>query len=279
MEQAERDRLVNTYVAVIASFRLGTLRFWGAEAAASRLNLALLEYRAEQKALSSQGPTPNPVFAHLERIPYSSYDALGYVTNVSHVVYATSLLDTFLTDTTQFLFLLFPESMGKDHQVPLKTLIGAASARDVVATAAAARAREVAYLPFGGRLEFLEERFGLRLDLPAEVGEALLHYPSVRNAAVHDQGIFELLYDSDGHVVARRKTCSRHPSQIRSHDVSAAIRAYEAVFLAVAGAVVRQVLKAPEHPAVAKLLASGGEEQPAAGAPSGPTREEKRGDA
>jgi hypothetical protein len=101
----------------------------------------------------------------------------------------------------------------------------------------------------------------------------------VRNAAVHDQGIFELLYDPDGHVVARQKTCSRHPSRVSSRDVSAAAKAYDTVFLAVAGAVVRQVLKAPEHPAVAKLLASDGGEQRAANAPSASTPDQKNDDA
>jgi len=164
------------------------------------------------------------------------------------------LLDTFLTDTTQFLLLRFPEAIGKNAQVPLKTLIDGRSLEAVVTDEAAKRARELAYLPFPARLEYLRGTFGLTIDLPKHVAEALEHYPTVRNSAVHDQGIFELRLERGTHVAAYRKTCPQHPTRVASGDVFKALKAYQAVFATVAKCVLAQVLKCPDHPSVAGLL-------------------------
>jgi hypothetical protein len=194
------------------------------------------------------------VLEQLDRIPYSSYDALSYVTNVSHLVYATTLLDTFLSDTTLFLFLLNPQSMGNDQKVPLRTLIKARSRNEAITEAAVTRTREIGYLSFNGRLNFLRDRFGLNITLPVDVVDALEHYPSIRNTAVHDQGLYEFGLDDDGTISFRQKTCPLHPTTVTGQDVEKAIKVYELVAQAVAGTVFAQVLKQGDHPRVQTLL-------------------------
>ena len=242
---------LKSFLDVALSFKQGIYRFWGAEAAVSRLMCALGECRISESA-GLDGPSSN-VLQQLARIPYSSYDSLAYVTNVSHLVYATTLLDTFLSDTTLFLFLLIPQSMGKNQQVPLRTLIDASSRNAALSQAAMARSREIGYLPLSGRIQFLRDTFGLQIELSKDTEYALDHYSSTRNAAVHDQGIFELKLDENGSVVTRQKTCPLHPTNITGDDVHNAINAYEQVVLSVAKAVFTQVLKQQDHPAVQKL--------------------------
>lgn len=246
---------VDTYIALITSFRVGMVRFFGAEAAAARLMCALLALRSDP--LPESGFQSNPyrvVLEQLERIPYSSFDSLGYVTNISHIVYATTLLDTFLTDTTVFLFLLFPEAMGKDKHIPLRTLINSSSVHGALTQAAVMRAREISYLAFGARLQFLGEAFGLRIVLDDTSKQALDHYSGVRNSAVHDQGILELRLEENGRVSHRQKTCPRHPTPLKGEEVQSAADAYNRVFLAVARAVMSQVLKADDALASLSLL-------------------------
>ncbi|HEV2177615.1 MAG TPA: hypothetical protein VGW33_10515 [Terriglobia bacterium] len=155
-----------------------------------------------------------------------------------------------------FLFLLFPSSMGKNQQVPLRTLIDAASRNEALTRAAAARTREVSYLGFDARIEFLRDSFGLAIALDPKTTEALAHYSSVRNAAVHDQGIFELRLDDSGQVSFHQKACPRHPTPVSGDDVTKAIEAYKKVAAAVAEAVMSRILKAPHHPALQTLLAA-----------------------
>lgn len=246
------DPAMNSYLAVTYSFAQGLIRFWGAEAASSRLMCAFTVFHATSKP-GLDGPAAE-VLGHLDHIPYSSYDALAYVTNISHLVYATTLLDTFLTDTTLFLFLFFPQSMGKNQQVPLRSVIEATSKNDALTHAAIARSREISYLAFSDRIQFLRETYGLNIDINEETFEALTHYPTVRNVAVHDQGIFKLFLDEQGKVVSQQKTCSLHPTIITGDDVYKATKAYERVFRAVAVSVFDQVLKQVDHPLVQQLL-------------------------
>lgn len=248
------ESAMNGYLAVTHSFVQGLVRFWGAEAASSRLMCALMEFHAAGKP-GLDGPAAE-VLGHLDRIPYSSYDALAHVTNISHLVYATTILDTFLSDTTLFLFLFFPQSMGKNQQVPLRTVIEATSKNDTLTRAAMERSREISYLAFSDRIQFLRETYGLDIDIDEETSEALTHYPTVRNVVVHDQGIFKLFLDERGNVATQQKACSMHPTNVAGDDVYKAAKAYEKVIKAVAASVFNQVLKQGNHPLVQQLLKS-----------------------
>jgi len=213
---------------------------------------ALTQFHASGR-LALEGAS-GQVLDHLAHIPLESYDALAYVTNVSHLVYATSLLDTFLSDTTLFLFLLIPQSMGKNQQVPLRTIIETSSRNEALTSAAVGRTREISYLPFPGRIDFLKDTFGLKIMLNPDQADSLSHYSSVRNAAVHDQGIFELRLDDNGSVISRQKTCPRHPTTLSGRDVQKAMAVYESVAWEIAHTVFAQVLNAENHSTVQMFL-------------------------
>lgn len=251
-KQGDLEPPLRSYLDVATSFVEGLLRIWGAEAASARLMCALVEFHGLGGA-GLDGPGA-PALDHLARIPFDSYDALAYVTNVSHLVYATSLLDTFISDTTLFLFLLIPKSMGKNQQIPLRTIIEASSRNDALTLAASGRTREISYLPFPGRIDFLRDTFGLALNLSSEETDALMHYSSVRNTAVHDQGIYELGLDENGSVVSRKKACPRHPTSVSGEDVHKAIHVYDGVAREIACAVFTQVLKAGSCEAVQSFI-------------------------
>lgn len=246
------DPTLKSYLCVAWCFLRGLLRLWEAEAASARLMCALLDFHVARPHSVDKGT--GPVVRHLAQIPRSSYDAFVYVTNLSHLVYATTLLDTFLTDTTLFLFLLIPQSIGKNKQVPLQTLIEASSRNQAITQAAIARTREIGYLPFTGRIQFLRDTFGLEIAICAEIAEAIVHFPSVRNTTVHDQGIFTMRLSDDSQVICSQKACPRHPTPVSVDDLHMAIKAYEGVAHAIARSVFTQVLKQQEHPAVQDLL-------------------------
>jgi hypothetical protein len=248
----ELKSTVNSYLDIAQSLAHGLFRIWGAEAASARLMCALTEFYVSDR-IGLDGPGA-AALQHLNRIPYSSYESLAYITDVSHLVYATTLLDTFLSDTTLFLLLLHPASIGKNYQIPLQTLLSTSSRNEAITQAGLTRTREIGYLPFPGRIQFLKDTFGLIFDLDANAGEILAYYPSVRNTAVHDQGIFELILDNHGQVTSRMKACPRRPTKINGEDVYKAIKGYENVCMSIAWAVFAQVLKEQDHPAVQQFF-------------------------
>src|ERR1035437_987831 len=243
------------YEVVVYSFGLGLYRLWSAEAAAARLYCALLSFRsAGADPPDWEGHPYRDALENLAKIPYSSYDAAGYVTNVSHLVYATTLFDTFLTETTLFLFLLHPKSIGQNQQVTLQTVITSSSLNGLITQAAIKRTRELSYLSFQARLHFLGESFGLRFKLDANTIEAVKRYTLLRNSSVHDQGVFDIRLDEVGKIVWQQKACTLHPTPVSGEDVQRAIEVYNEVFQIVANEVFARVLKRLPHPAVSGFL-------------------------
>jgi len=253
--------VLETYLNIAFSFSQGVVQIWGAEAASGRLMRALNGFHAlGQPGL--EGPAA-AVLQHLARIPYNSMESLVYVTNVSHLVYATTLFDTFLSETTQFLFLLLPQAMGENQPVPLRALIDAASKNEAIAQAASARTREIGHLTFAERIQVLRETFGLDITLSTETADGLAHVASVRDGAANDQGTFPLRLDDRGNVVprknvtrkvSRQNAARQHTTKIGGDNVRRAIDSYEQAARAVARAVFTQVLKQSDHPAVQLVL-------------------------
>lgn len=251
------DRSLEIYLNIVFSFSRGVVRIWAAEAASTRLLCALNAFRTLDLP-NVEGPVA-AVLQPLARIPNNSVESLVYVTNVSHLVYAATLLDTFLSETIQFLFLLIPSAMGEGQQVPLRALIDAPSKNEAITQAASARTREISHRPFADRIQFLRETFGLEITLTPDTTDGLARFSSIHGSAVHDQGTFPVQLDSRGNVRSRR-SATRHngrslPSEkANAEEVRRAIDSYEQAARAIAAAVFNQVLRRGDHPAVQLVL-------------------------
>ncbi len=252
MSVDDANAVLETYLNIAFSFSRGVVRIWGAEAASARLLCALKEFQSLDHS-SVQGPAA-AVLGHLAGIPYNSIDSIVHVSNVSHFLYAATLFDTFLSETTQFLFLLLPRAMGEEQPVPLRALIDAASKREAIAQAASARAREVGYLPFAARIQFLRETFGLEITISPETIAGLNRFSSARDNAESDQGSFHLQLGDRGDIVPRAKGSEVNPWTKIGGDVHWAVDSYEQAARAIARAVFTQVLKRSDHPAVQLAL-------------------------
>ena len=95
------------YHSIAAGFVQGLTRLYEARITSLSMTAAVCRLRIG----SVDGPVgapKHPVIDDLLSVSYQEFDSFRYVTDVSHLVYATTLLDTFLSDTTRFLLLLFP---------------------------------------------------------------------------------------------------------------------------------------------------------------------------
>lgn len=247
----DKQSLAAIYGHILRSFGTGILHLWGAEAGFARLVCALLQYRITPSPATADNPYRD-VLVHLNKIDHSSYASLTHVTNLSHHIYATSLLDSFLTDTTVFLFLAFPQSIGKNQQIPLSSLLSHSSKYQAITEAALKRAREISYLSIMDRIDSLRQGFGLEIILSEATTSSLVRHSSERNAAVHDQSMVQLALDDDGQVTSQPK--QNELSTIDSEAIRHAAHTYITTATAVAKAVMSQALKCPDHPELKSLL-------------------------
>lgn len=240
------DPCFETYLNIASTFSRGVIRIWTSEAASAKLLCALTEFCTSGRP-RGEGAAAG-VLHHLTHIPNNSIESLSQVTDYSHLVFATNLFDTFLSETTQFLFLMIPHAIGDTQTVPLRALLDASSRNEAITLAAAARALEISHLPLAARIQFLPEAFALDFAIPPD---AL----NIGSCGPRDQqDSFHLRLDDRGEVVGKEKAPSLSPTKISRDDVRLAIDSYERSARAIAEAVFTQVLKQSDHPAVQLLL-------------------------
>jgi hypothetical protein len=137
--------------------------------------------------------------------------------------------------------------MSAKRQVSFDTVLSAQSVFAVINETASKKAREVAFSTFIERIEYLNDTFGLGIKLDKDTKKALIHYPTIRNTAVHDQGVFALSLNDKGELHSSQKTCIKHPTRVSADDVSSAVECYQAVAKLVAEAIFFKVLKVEKH--------------------------------
>lgn len=240
-----RENALKSYTALASSYVLGLIRLLEAQIAAYKARVSLSRIHQTSAWESPADEELQGILEPLRSVTYRQYDAFCYLTELSYLIYGTTLLDSFLSDTTKLLFLLFPASMGSDVSVKLDAVISAKSREELIGTMATKKVRELSFLGFMHRVEFLNETFGLKVGLDATTVQAIEHYSSLRNVVVHDQSVFDVTLESGGGVVASQKSCPRHPTPLKSDDLEGAERAYKEVVKAVCEAVVTHVFKAP----------------------------------
>jgi hypothetical protein len=56
---------------------------------------------------------------------YEEFDSFHYLTDISQLVHATALLDTYLSDTARFLLLLHPGALGMRQALDIHDVLAA----------------------------------------------------------------------------------------------------------------------------------------------------------
>jgi hypothetical protein len=247
------DKAITTYWSMITAYPVGLARLYLARAAALSFKIA---HGLATKGIPQSPPDRSPHHALSELLSVAAAEAAAFddVWGISELVYATAIIDTFLADTTTFLFLISPPSMGKEKTITLEGLLEAGSVEASVTQMAARRSREVSFKSLPDRVDFLVSTFGLTLNLDGRTRNAISKLPVLRNALVHDQGMFDPLLVRIG-VVGLSPKVGGMKTQVTGEDLKEAVLAYLILFREVASSVLLQVLHAPtDHPAVLSVL-------------------------
>jgi hypothetical protein len=239
------------YERVSGSILLGVYRLGHTEIVARTMQIVFNTKRILE--LKRQN-LPEDFASDLQRLTPEQMSLFTYVVDISLLAYVTTLLDTFLSETTKFLFLLNPGSVGDDISIPFRDVLAKKSRPQLIVDVVEKKTREVSYLPFIARIGFLRKRFGLRVALSDEVLAALEHYGTLRNTAIHDQGIFLQCLDENYRITLESQRCPMHPTPISSEDYSQAAAAFLTTAQAIHEAVVTQVLNAEDDAPFRPLL-------------------------
>jgi hypothetical protein len=234
------DPRLDAYQSVTASVAAGLLRLASARIAVNSFSIDLLRAVNER---TTAGAEASVTASAASRLSPCEFDSFSYISNVSHLVYAATLLDSFLADTTTFLFLLFPGALGKDTVAKLDEVLQAPTREALIGDIVRRRVRDVGYMSFLDRIAYLAERFSLGVALDENDRLTLEEFSTLRNVIVHDQSVFDLYLDEKGRVQAKQKACGRHPTPVPDVVLKKAHRAFFSTVRAIHEAVVSQVLK------------------------------------
>jgi hypothetical protein len=232
------------YEAIALAYVRSFTKLIAARAGQLALELALLSFRSRPYPPEPTWPAEwKEVLKGIESISVHEYDSFKYVGDFGHLVFATTLLDSFLVDTTRFLFLLLPESIGKAQGITVNDIVSAKSVDDLLVAAVEKRARDLSYKSFLERLDFLETHFGIPIKLDSDVKSEIEHYSGIRNVIIHDQAFYNLKRDGHGQIVLDVHSCPVHPRPVDGKQIGGAIAAYVKVAASVATGVFEHVLK------------------------------------
>jgi hypothetical protein len=98
--EEQNTGLLDRYNAMFGSFAFGLMRLTAARATSLTCTVVLLQINSEAKPDPANHPYES-VLRELLSISFPEFDAFRYITNTSYLVYATTLLDTFLADTSR----------------------------------------------------------------------------------------------------------------------------------------------------------------------------------
>ena len=255
--KTREQKQTETFLAIAGTFSTGIYRLYSARVAALAGLYAIL--KAHTVALPKKDD--HPLWEVVEQIidlDYRDFDNSKYLSELSFLVYGTTLFDTFLTETTRFLFLRHPASLGDDCPIQVDAVLRAKSKSDLLNAVVNKRVRSIANEGFPNRINLLKKTFGLQFSLPADVSESLKHCSTTRNTVVHDQAFYEVYLDSRGQLSTRRIRCPVHPTPVPSKDFKAAMGVYRQAVWLISDAILVHTLgvdrTSPEYRAAKAML-------------------------
>jgi hypothetical protein len=230
------EELAQIYHAIAASLTTGLVRFGEGRLLFDQLVRMLVLVNTDASASDGRGLLTL-------RSDYRSFDNWYYLSSAGLMVYSTTLLDTFLSDSATFLYTRYPKALGNDLKIPITEIVSAESKFSLINQGVEKRVRALGFETFATRLNSLDRVFGLKVTLNDKEQELLAECSEIRNAFIHDQSLFRIFLDETGGVKVQGKTCLRHPRPITREMGNAAIRLQAKICGSLYGGVIRGILK------------------------------------
>jgi hypothetical protein len=170
------------------------------------------------------------------------------ITTACYFVYATTIFDGFISDTSRFLFLRDLGQLGDDCRVPISLINRPAERSKFVNEEVSKKVRSLStHNSFRQRLEMLRTKFKMKFDTTG-FQPSLDRFSEVRNRFVHDSSLFGFVLDESNQNAVILKTDPADVTDVSYDDVLEAMDTYMAVILAVYCSVHKDVLGHASEP-------------------------------
>ena len=240
--QVGKQAFYHTFNDVVASIVFGIVRLASARITSQTGVVEWIEHNINEQDSQVAHTDDSSLGKHrIKFISDSELDCFRYVSNITQLVYAATLLDTFLSDTMRLLFLQFPNSFPDDKPVTWKQVLDVKSKQDLIVGVVNRRIRDLSHDSFLSRISTLRKLFGLQIELSKSETEHLQDYSNLRNVIVHDQAVFDISLDENGVVTATQKTCPLHPTPVSDENLATATTAFFQTISIIYKSVVKQV--------------------------------------
>ena len=237
---------IHHYFKIIASFHHGFDRFQNSRIVALTASNIILQYHTN-RSVSKHNEYPEKVCELLDGVSKKAWEDFDYTTNISNLVYVTTIFDTFLSDTTNFLMLLNPPSIGKTHMFQVDDIVSATSVSELLNQAILKKVRDISYLPFIGRIKYLGDTFGVSIKFSDIVFDMLEKYSGIRNVIVHDQGLYNMKLDDSKKIKLEPKIFGHKPTLVKNEELKEAQCVYIWLFMKISKDVMSRILKNKSH--------------------------------
>ncbi|HLJ88174.1 MAG TPA: hypothetical protein VKZ53_15240 [Candidatus Angelobacter sp.] len=223
----------------------------------NRLQIAeagFLESSAQLQSQNSNGSAPaggrkKPAFFNLEI--YSN------VIQASLFLFATSIFDVFLSDTTRLLLAREIGALGKSYVVPMEVLASPKASAEIISKEIERKVRSLSHQSFLERLYFLSTVFSVHIGLSEREQGDLEDISNLKSRIVYDRPLFAFELDDEGRRRMQVKADETLPVPVTSRDLSKAKRVYLILGMRTYQAVRRDVLKLGESAEYASNLEQG----------------------
>jgi len=157
------------------------------------------------------------VFQHLREINEDQLHILRFSYARNSIVTTVSIFDSFLSDLTKFLLILFPETVSKDRQVKVGDVVNCKSVSEVLDTILGKLVYEISYKSIRARIQYLDQSFGIRLATYSGLIDKVQHFSELRNVLIHDISTYH--YKSERYK-GRLKVIERPEAQAANWDTA-----------------------------------------------------------
>jgi hypothetical protein len=145
------EELAEVYHEIAASLTIGLVRLCRTQMMFDQLVRMLFVSNANAAA-AEIGYHPFSL-----RTDYRTFDDWYYISSAGMLVYSTTLIDTFLSETMAFLYTRYPKSIGSEAKIPLTEIVEAGTKFAVINHAVEKRVRALGLESITSRVLDLQE--------------------------------------------------------------------------------------------------------------------------
>jgi hypothetical protein len=102
------------------------------------------------------------------------------------VIAAISIFDSFLSDLTKFLLIMYPDAVSKERQVRVGDILYYKSLSDIIDFILGKYIHELSYKSISVRIQYLNQTFGVNLASHDALIDKMQQYAELRNLLIHD---------------------------------------------------------------------------------------------